>query len=117
MKRRHFMLCASTVALAATAPLSTATMRRPALLDDPRAWLGTEFISAQGVRLRLVEVVGVRVDQDTMQSNLKFQVMEGESPPEGSYVLQCDERDETLYLQSGKTGPVACINRLRRTQV
>ena len=116
MKRRHFMLCTSAAAVAATAPLSASAMRRPALLDDPQAWIGTEFVSADGTRLRLADVVGVRVDHATMQADLRFEVMQGDSPREGSYVLRCGETDETLYLQPGRNGPVACINRLRRAR-
>ena len=117
MKRRHFMLCTSAATVAAAVPLSAAAARRPALLDDPRAWLGSEFVSAEGVRLRLAEVVGVRVDSATMQADLKFEVVQGDAPREGSYVLRCDESEETLYLQPGQQGPVACINRLRRAWV
>ncbi len=115
MKRRHFILCTSAAAVAAAVPLGAAAARRPALLDDPRAWIGAEFVSADGVRLRLADVVGVRVDRDTMQADLQFQVLEGELPREGSHVLNCGQADETLYLQPGRHGPVACINRLRRT--
>lgn len=115
MKRRHFMLSTSVAAVAATAPLTATAMHRPALLDDPRAWLGTEFTSSDGVRLKLTDVVGVRVDRHTMQANLHFSVMDGELPHEGLHLLHCDQTDEALYLQPGQNGPVACINRLRRT--
>ncbi|MGE0207775.1 MAG: hypothetical protein AB7S42_01375 [Lysobacteraceae bacterium] len=117
MKRRHFMLCTSAAALAAAAPLGAMAARRPALLDDPRAWLGAEFVSADGVRLRLADVVGVRVDRDTVQANLVFHTVEGEWPGEGSYALRCGGTEESLYLQPGQGGPVACINRLRRVRV
>lgn len=115
MKRRHFMLCTSAAAIATTAPLAAASLHRPALLDDPRAWLGTEFTSGNGVRMKLSDVVGVRVDRHTMQANLHFSVLDGEAPHEGLHLLRCDQADETLYLQPGQNGPVACINRLRRT--
>ena len=115
MKRRHFMLSTRVAAVAATAPLAAMPLHRPALLDDPRAWLGTEFTSGDGVRLKLTDVVGVRVDRHTMQADLHFSVMGGELPREGLHLLRCDQADETLYLQPGQHGPVACINRLRRT--
>lgn len=114
MKRRHFMLCTSAATVTAALPLSAAAARRPALLDDPRAWLGAEFVSDEGARLRLADVVGVRVDSATMQADLRFEVIQGNAPHEGSHVLRCGESIETLYLQPGKNGPVACINRLRR---
>lgn len=115
MNRRHFMRCTSAATLVAAVPMATAAAHRPALLDDPRAWVGTEFISSDGARLRLAEVIGVRVDQHTMQANLQFQLVQGEPPREGSHTLQCGQGHETLYLQPGEHGPVACINRLRRT--
>ncbi|MCX7564304.1 hypothetical protein OS176_12315 [Xanthomonadaceae bacterium XH05] len=118
MKRRHFMLCTSAASVAAAIPLTgTAATRRPALLDDPRAWLGSEFVSGDGTRLRLADVVGVRVDRYTMQADLRFELLEGKLPDEGSHTLHCDGSEETLFLQPGQHGPVACINRLRRTVV
>lgn len=92
-------------------------LRRPALLEDPRAWVGTEFVSTAGVRLRLSEVSSFRMDTHTMQASLQFEVVEGVEPPEGSHLLSCIGTDETLFLQSGRRGPVACVNRLHRSLV
>lgn len=115
MKRRHFMLGAGVAATGAALPLAAAAARRPALLDDPRAWLGEEFVSADGLRLRLAEVTAVRVDRDTMQADLHFELLHGEFAGEGIRALRCGASENELYLQPGEAGAVACINRLRRT--
>lgn len=118
MKRRDFLTRSVALSLAMAAPIGGAAMlRRPALLDDPRAWVGTEFVSEQGVRLRLAEVSDFRVDTHTMQANLQFEVAGDEAPTEGSYHLSCIGTEETLFLQNGQRGPVACINRLHRSLV
>jgi hypothetical protein len=118
MKRRDFLMRSGALSLAVAAPISgAAVLRRPALLDDPRAWVGSEFVSDQGVRLRLSEVTGFRVDAHTMQASLQFEVVGDGVPVEGNYRLSGIDTEETLFLQCGQRGPVACINRLHRSLV
>lgn len=116
MKRRNFLLGAGVAATGAALPLAVSAARRPALLDDPRAWLGEEFVSDEGLRLRLTQVEAVRVDRDTMQADLHFEVLQGEFTAAGIQALRCGRSENPLYLQPGATGAVACINRLRRAR-
>jgi len=117
MKRRDFMLRSGAAGAALALPLGAAAgARRLPLLDDPRAWLGEEFTTGEGRRLRLTEVRGVRVDRDTLQADLRFAALDGGEPCLGVHELHGDGEAHALYLQPCSDGSVACINRLRRTR-
>ncbi len=118
MKRRDFLMRSGAVSLAVAVPIGSVVMRtRATLLEDPRAYVGEAFVSAEGVRMRLAEVTGFRLDAHTMQAHLQFEVMQGDMPPEGSHLLSGAGTEETVFLQRGQRGPVACINRLHRSLV
>ncbi len=117
MNRRQFMRCGGMAAAVAAVPLGAVLTRRPALLDDPQAWLGAVFSTEEGLRLRLVEVSGVRVDRHTVQAGLRFDLLEGRHETDGSHTLRCSGQEATLFLQPGMNGPVACVNRLRQRLV
>ena len=51
MKRRDFLLRSTAVAAVAGVPFGVALLQRGSLLDDPQAWIGTEFELPDGVRL------------------------------------------------------------------
>lgn len=112
MKRRDFLLSSAAVALTASAPLGARVLQSGSLLDDPQAWVGTEFELPDGTRVVLSGVFDQRFDAHTVQSRLQFTLRAGSVPREGSYVLCSRAQNETLFLQAGREGPVACINRL-----
>lgn len=112
MKRRDFLLGSTAVALAASAPLGASVLQRGSLLDDPQAWIGAEFELPDGTRLVLSGVSDRRVDAHSVQSNLQFTLRAGTLPREGSHELCSRALNETLFLQAGRDGPVACLNRL-----
>jgi hypothetical protein len=112
MKRRDFLLSSAAVAIVAGAPFGASALQRGSLLDDPHAWIGTEFALPDGTRLVLSSVSERRFDAHTVQSNLQFTSHAGTPLREGSYELCSEALNETLFLQAGRAGPVACVNRL-----
>jgi hypothetical protein len=114
MKRRDFMLRSSGAALLGAMPLAASASWRGPLLDDPQAWIGREFRLADGSLLSLDAVESVPSDARSTQFRLQFRAVAGSTPREGSHALRCGFDEEVLFLQPGRDGPVACINRLNR---
>ncbi|MGQ0800604.1 MAG: hypothetical protein ACT4NL_10905 [Pseudomarimonas sp.] len=114
MKRRDFMLRSAGSVMLGAAPLGAAAAWHGALLDDPQSWIGREFRLADGSQLALAAVEPVANDRDSIQMRLQFRVVSGSTPREGSHALSCGFDEETLFLQPGRDGPVACLNRLKR---
>lgn len=113
MKRRDFLFCSTGSLLLAALPLSALAAARGSLLDDPQAWLGTAFQTADGATLELAEVEQLGGDGYTQQVRLRFRTLAGASPTEGIHQLVNGWHRESLFLQNGRAGPVACVNRLR----
>lgn len=114
MKRREFVLRSGGAALLGAIPLSAAATARAPLLDDPAAWIGTRFTLSDGSRLELTGVESVARDLVSTQSRLQFRTVSGTPPCEGLHALSTAWDGESLFLQAGREGPVACINRLHR---
>lgn len=112
MKRRDFLMRSAGTAVLGAMPLGATAGWRGPLLDDPQAWLGREFRLADGSRLTLAAVEQLPTDGRSKQARLQFRVQSGTAPREGSHALSCGVEEETLFLQAGRDGPVACINRL-----
>lgn len=111
MKRRHFLACTATAAVAGALPAMVGA--RGALLDDPEAWVGTVFGLADGSRIRLDRVEHLARDRHSIQTRLQFHSVAGATPGEGLHRLDHGLRAQELFLQRGGEGPVACVNRLR----
>lgn len=114
MKRREFVLRSAGAALLSAIPLGVAAAVRGSLLDDPLAWIGKVFRLADGSHLELADVERLAGDSHSTQYRLQFRTVSGAVPREGTHALSCGWNDERLFLQSGRQGPVACINRLTR---
>lgn len=112
MKRREFVVRSAGAALLGALPVGAMAASRGALLDDPQAWLGARFRTGQGSLLELADVERLAGDRHTTQWRLGFRVVEGAAPAEGTHVLACGSREDALFLQAGRQGPVACVNRL-----
>lgn len=112
MKRRDFLTRSAGAALLASAPVAIAAGWRGRLLDDPQAWIGRGFHTPDGLELELVAVEMLPDDGRTRQARLLFELRGGELPRDGVHRLQCGLEQEELFLQRGRRGPVACINRL-----
>ncbi len=113
MKRRDFLLGSTAAGVAVAAAFGAASLPwRRSLLDDPRAWVGTQFELPDGTRLVLESVSDAGSDAYSVQTRLQFALREGAAPREGSHELRSATACETLFLQPGRQGPVACINRL-----
>lgn len=115
MKRRDFVLRTTGAALLGAVPLGAAAALRGSLLDDPVAWLGTTFRLSDGGYLELADVESLAGDQYSRQVRLQFRVLAGAVPREGTHALACGSGEEMLFLQAGRSGPVACINRLHHS--
>jgi hypothetical protein len=113
MKRREFFLATAGAALVVAVPAVSTALSRRALLDDPQAWLGDEFLLADGARLRLAGVEHLQCDEHCTQARLQFSMVAGAAPAEGAHELRSASGCESVFLQAGRAGPVACINRLR----
>jgi hypothetical protein len=113
MKRRGFLGASIGAALVAALPTGFARASRGSLLEDPVSWLGTEFRLADGSRLELDKVEHHDCDRHSTQLRLKFRIVEGVPPLEGTHALAGGGCEQALFLQEGDAGPVACINRLR----
>lgn len=112
MKRRDFMRRSAGTALLGALPLAATAGWHGALLDDPEAWIGREFRLADGTGLTLAAVEQLPADGYSRQARLQFKLMSGSAPREGTHALRCGIEEESLFLQAGREGPVACINRL-----
>jgi hypothetical protein len=115
MKRREFVLRSGGAALLGAIPLGAAAAVRAPLLEDPAAWIGTRFTLSDGSRLELTGVEAVARDHLSTQSRLQFRTVSGTTPREGLHALSAAWDEQSLFLQSGREGPVACINRLHRS--
>lgn len=113
MKRRDFLSRSTGTLLVAALPCAALAATRGSLLDDPQAWLGTAFRTTGGAMLELTDVEQLSGDPYTRQERLRFRTLTGASPIEGIHSLASDGSHESVYLQSGREGPVACVNRLR----
>jgi hypothetical protein len=113
MQRRGFLLNSmAAAALVAVPPAIAASVRGP-LLDDPLAWLGTRFATTGGATLELVAVEQLELDPRSTQCRLQFRNLTGAAPAEGIHRLSGAGEEQSLFLQAGSKGPVACLNRLR----
>ena len=112
MKRRDFLVRSAGAALLGAVPFGIAAAVRGSLLDDPLAWVGTRFRAAEGVVLELAGVEQLACDRHSTQLRLQFRSVAGSVPREGTHVLASGWGEEALFLQTGRDGPVACINRL-----
>lgn len=112
MKRRDFLLRSAGAALLGAVPLCVAAASRGSLLDDPQGWIGTRFGLGDGSTLELARAERVSGDAQSSQWRLQFRTVTGNDPREGTHALACGFREESLFLQAGREGPVACINRL-----
>ena len=112
MKRRDFMMRTARTALLGAMPLGAAAGWRGPLLDDPEAWIGRTFRMDDGTDLTLASVEMLPTDGRSKQARLQFKVAAGAAPREGTHALRCGVEEEALFLQNGREGPVACINRL-----
>lgn len=115
MKRRDFLIQSAGVALLGTAPLSLVASPRGDLLDDPSAWVGTRFRTDDGTTLELSGVTELNIDPRSRQCRLQFRAVTGPAPTDGLHRLIAADCEQTLFLQSGGHGPVACLNLLRTT--
>lgn len=115
MSRRAFLKHTAAAALLGAVPLGVAAAARGSLLDDPEAWVGTRFRVADGGMLELARAERVASGGQSSQWRLQFRTLSGAAPGEGMHALACGFDQEVLFLQSGRAGPVACINRLHRT--
>ena len=114
MNRRLFLASSVAAALVGGVPVVQAvSLGRQGLLEAPEAWLGERFRLVSGQVLQLAAVEAVGCDVACEQSTLQFRVIDGSAVPEGIHELRCGSASESLYLQSGRAGPVACLNRLR----
>lgn len=113
MKRRDFLVRSAGAALLGALPAAMASNLRGPLLDDPAAWIGTTFRTTGGARLTLAAVEQLGGDRHTTQLRLQFRVLTGDAPGEGTHVLASGWSEQALFLQCGREGPVACLNRLR----
>ena len=114
MKRRDFVLRSTGAVLLGAEPFGVAAALRGPLLEDPVAWLGTKFRLPDGSRLELASVEPLVADRYSKQLRLQFRMLTGVAPHEGTHALDCGSSAEPLFLQVGRDGPVACINRLHR---
>lgn len=112
MKRRDFLVRSAGAALLGAIPFGVAAAMRGSLLDDPLAWVGTRFRAADGAVLELANVEQLACDRHSTQVRLQFRTIAGNAPGEGTHVLASGWSEEALFLQSGRDGPVACVNRL-----
>lgn len=112
MKRRDFVIRSVGVALAGAVPLAAHARRRAPLLDDPSSWRGETFMLDDGSRLQLADVEHCRCDRHSTQTRLRFRLLDGMLPSEGSHRLRASGCEQMLFLQIGREGPVACLNRL-----
>lgn len=112
MKRRDFLVRSAGAVVLAAAPLGASGAWSGPLLDDPDAWIGRRFDLADGSQIVLAGVERVAGDRYSSQFRLTFNVVSGTAPREGTHALRCGLDEEALFLQSGREGPVACINRL-----
>ena len=115
MKRRDFVVRSAGAAVLGAVPLGAVAALRGSLLDDPKAWLGTTFRLPDGSYLELADVEALAGDRYSRQVRLQFRMLTGAAPREGTHALECGSGEETLFLQAGREGPVACINRLHRS--
>jgi hypothetical protein len=115
MQRRDFMLRSAGAALLGAIPFGASAALRGPLLEDPLAWLGTMFRLPDGSRIELAGVEPVVGDRLSTQVRLQFRTVSGSAPREGTHVLAAGWHEELLFLQAGREGPVACINRLHRS--
>ena len=113
MKRRDFLVRSAGAALLGAVPFGVVRAARGTLLDDPVAWIGAEFRLADGTRLELADVEQVAGGRQSAQARLQFRTVAGSTPVEGTHTLASAWCEEPLFLQAGREGPVACINRLR----
>ena len=114
MKRRDFMLRSSAAALVGAIPVAANAAMRGPLVEDPLAWVGKVFRLADGSLLELARVEPVASDRISTQFRLQFHMLAGDAPREATHALCCGFDEEALFLQPGREGPVACINRLNR---
>ena len=112
MKRREFLLRSAGAALLGAVPLGVAAAVRGSLLDDPLAWIGTRFTLADGCALELAGVEQLPGDRHSTQLRLQFRTLAGSAPCEGTHALRSGWSEDALFLQAGREGPVACVNRL-----
>jgi hypothetical protein len=115
VKRRHFLIRSAGAALCAAVPLGAAAALRGSLLDDPESWLGQTFRLPDGARLELARVERRALDRHATQWRLQFRKLAGDSPAEGMHALASTWREEQVFLQDGREGPVAWVNRLHAT--
>ena len=112
MKRRDFLLRSAGAALLAATPLSVLAAARGGLLEDPQAWIGTRFRLAGGAEIELAAVEQLGCDRHCTQHCLRFRALSGSTPPEGTHLLTGPHGQHALFLQVGRDGPVAHLNRL-----
>lgn len=113
MQRRAFLAQSMAAAAVAAAPTALLASVRSPLLDDPLAWLGTRFATSAGATLELVGVEQLETDPHCSQCRLQFRNVHGAAPVEGIHRLTAAGSEQSLFLQAGRKGPVACLNRLR----
>lgn len=113
MKRRDFLSCSTGTVLLAALPCAAHAALRGSLLEDPQAWVGTAFHTPDGATLELREVEQLAGDPYSQQVRLRFHTIAGTTPSEGTHMLASGWSREALFLQNGREGPVACVNRLR----
>ena len=114
MKRRHFLLQSAGASLLGALPLGAVAALRGNLLDDAQAWIGESFQLPDGGRVQLTRVESLPGDRRTTQLRLQFRSIAGTVPPEGTHALEGRGILQDLFLQAGREGPVACVNRLNR---
>lgn len=112
MKRRDFLVRTAGAALLAATPVAVLAVSRGTLLDDPQAWVGTRFRLTEGAHIELVAVERLACDRHCTQLSLRFRTLSGSAPAEGTHVLASARGEATLFLQAGRDGPVAHVNRL-----
>jgi hypothetical protein len=112
MNRRDFLSRSTAAALLAAVPVVVVAATRGPLLEDPTAWIGTTFRLADGSRLELAAVEELACDRYSTQVRMHFRTVSGVSPAEGTHALSSAWSEEDVFLQPGRVGAVACINRL-----
>lgn len=112
MKRRDFLLRSAGATLLAATPVAVLAATRGSLLEDPQAWVGTCFRLADGARIELADVEQLACDRHCTQLCLRFRTLSGAAPVEGTHLLASARGEQALFLQAGREGPVAHVNRL-----
>ena len=121
MKRRDFLAHSTAFATVSAALMVltgvnggalAAQFARPRLVEAPLAWIGERFRLASGQVIELVAVEPAGYGGPCVQSTLRFRVVSGQAPVDGIHELLSGGSVEPLFLQPGKTGPIACLNRM-----